>query len=106
LARLQAGQAVPDQGLASVVWPAPALGLFTNDVGVEDIVEALNRKESGTKLEEMLAEAYFYFYQHFASSNRARSQAYLKRSLELGPLYSLIQVAARHEIERLNTIRR
>ncbi|MBL8422391.1 MAG: DUF3857 domain-containing protein [Candidatus Accumulibacter phosphatis] len=106
LARLQAGQAVPDQGMASAVWPAPALGLFTNDVGVEDIVEALNRKESGTKLEEMLAEAYFYFYQHLASSNRARSQAYLKRSLELGPLYSLIQVAARHEIERLNTVRR
>lgn len=106
LAGLQAGEPLPDQKISSVVWPAPALGVFRDEVKVEDVIEGLNHNESGTKLEENLAEAYFYFYQHFASSNRARSQAYLKRSLELGPLYSLIQVSARHEIERINAIKR
>lgn len=106
LAKRQAGQSAPSGKVQTAAWPAPVLGVLQGEATVEDIIERLNRSESGAKLEEALAEGYFYFYQHFASSNRVKSQAFLKRALELGPLYSLVQVAARHETRRINAIGR
>lgn len=104
LARRQAGPGAKEakgKEAAGKAWPAPILGVLGGETAIEDVVDELNRAENGKGLEGSLAEAYFYFYQHLAASNRGRAQAYLMRSLEIGPLYSLVQVAARHEMKRL-----
>lgn len=106
MARRQAGEPASFNERQVSVWPAPVLRVFNNEATVEDVIEKLNQSEYGQRLDEVLAEAYFYFYQHFAFSNRGKSQAYLKRSLQLGPLYSAIQVAARHETKRIDAMGR
>jgi hypothetical protein len=97
------GLTPPASDRHGTAWPAAALALFDNKSSAEDVMENLNRSERGIQLEEAVAEAYFYFFRNLASSNRAKAQAYLRRSLELGALYSLIQVAARHEMARLTS---
>lgn len=95
--------ATPPQGEPrSMAWPATVLPLFDNKSSPEDILESINRSERGIQHEEAIAEAYFYFFRHFADSSRAKAQAYLRRSIELGALYNLVQIAARHEMTRLN----
>ncbi len=105
LAGLQDGATMPLRDPRITVWPAAALDVFNNKVSAEDVIEQLNRSERGIQLEEATAEAYFYLYRYFATSNRARARAYLRRSLDLGALYSLVQVAARHEMKRLDATR-
>lgn len=82
-------------------WPAAILPFFDNKTSVDDVLENIKRSERGIQLEEAIAEAYFYFYRHLASSNRPKAQAYLRRAIELGARYNLIHVAARHEMARL-----
>lgn len=100
VARQRAGESPAPEALSTTVWPAPVLKVFRGQASIEDVLEELNRSDSGAKLEEKLAEAYLYFYQHLVTSNVPRSMAYLKRSLDLAPLYSFVQVAARHEKNR------
>jgi transglutaminase-like putative cysteine protease/lipoprotein NlpI len=100
LARQQNGDAAPASALAEAVWPAPVLGLFAGKASIEDLLDQLNRSESGYSLDERLAEAYFFSSLYFSRSNHAKAKAYLQRSLDIGPLYSLIQVAAKHEMRR------
>lgn len=102
LATQRAGRPIVTMEAPTAAWPAPVLSVIKHKVGADDVIEELNRREAGQKLDDALAEGYFYFSQHFATSNRVRAQAYLKRALDLGPLYSLIQVAARHETRRIN----
>jgi lipoprotein NlpI len=105
LARHQDGAAIPPRDPRIKAWPAAALEVFDHKASAEDVIEDLSRSERGVQLEEATAEAYFYFSRHFAASNRAKSQAYLRRSVDLGALYSLVQVAARHEMKRLDSMR-
>lgn len=81
-------------------WPAPVLKALRGQSSMDDVISDLNRTESGSKLEERLAEAYFYFHQYLATSNPPRSMAYLKRAIDLAPLYSFVQIAARNEMPR------
>ena len=106
LAAQRNGSPTPQRDVLNVAWPAPALAIFNNQSSIEDVIEQLNRNERGLRLEEATAEAYFYFFQHFSSINRAKARAYLRRSLDLGPMHSLIQVAARHEMNRLESAAR
>jgi lipoprotein NlpI len=106
LAKQRGGVAIQRRDPGSSAWPAAALAVFSHQASAEDVIEQLNRSERGIQLEESTAEAYFYFFQHFATSNRAKARAYLRRSLDLGALHNLVQVAARHEMNRLDSAAR
>lgn len=103
LALQPVGATPPIGELRSTAWPATALPLFTGKSSADDVLESINQSERGIQLEEAVAEAYFYFFRNLASSNRAKAQAYLRRSIDLGALYNLVQVAARHEMARLTS---
>lgn len=106
LARQKEGTAVPPRDPRIAAWPAAALEVIDNKTSAEDVLENLNRSERGIQLEESTAEAYFYFSRHFANTNRAKARAYLRRSLDLGAMHSLVQVAARHEMKRIDATAR
>jgi tetratricopeptide (TPR) repeat protein len=103
LAKQRSGTTAPQRDPYNTAWPSAAIAVFNNQASAEDVIEQLNQSERGIRLEEATAEAYFYFFQHFATSNRAKARAYLRRSLDLGALHSLVQVAARHEMNRLDS---
>lgn len=93
----------PQARLQTTAWPAPILGLLKNEITTDAVIDGLNSSERGTQLEDAMAEAYFYFYQNTLATNRPKSLAYLKRSVELGPLYNLVQVVARQELKRIDS---
>lgn len=102
LARRQIGGRSADPGPIPPHWPGPVLALLQGETGIDDVIEAVHRDQSGTRAEESLAEAYFFISRHLAASNPVRARAYLQRSIDLGPLYSPVLVAARHELLRLS----
>jgi lipoprotein NlpI len=103
LAYRQTGAAMPARDPGITGWPATTLAMFDDKASAEDVIERLNRNERGRQLEEDTAEAYFYLSRHFAVSNRSKARAYLHRCLDLGALYSLVRVAAHHELRRLES---
>lgn len=94
------GQPVQVENPGLTAWPAPVFDLLAGKTQIEDVVDLLNKSERGHQQEESLAEAYFYYYQMLASSNRPKARAYLKRAVDLGPWYGLIPAAARYELRQ------
>lgn len=102
LARRQIGGPSAAPGPIPPHWPGPILALLRGETGIDDVIEAVHRDQSGTRAEESLAEAYFFISRHLAAGNPVRARAYLQRSIDLGPLYSPVLVAARHELGRVS----